>query len=1048
MDTWTLLSLVAGVIAIYYFFFKDLNFFEKYGIIHIPPWPIVGNMGPVFFRQLSLAELVEKIYNLNQDAKYVGFYDSMNPIVVIRDLELIKAIGVKNFEMFPDHRAFIDEVNDPLFGKNLFSLRGERWRDARAVLSPAFTSSKMKAMFKLMSECAVSFTDFLSKLPADKTVLEMKDCFTRYTNDVIATCAFGISIDSMRKPNNEFYVYGKEATTFDTLRTIKFYFIRSMPVITKMLGVKFVSEHVGRFFKDLVRYTIHTRDTKNIVRPDMLQLMMETRGKRGAGRELTIEDMTSQAFIFFFGGFDTVSTLMCFAAHEIAVKPDIQAKLRNEVDEVLKTNNGELTYDTLNGMQYLDAVVNETLRLWPVAVAVDRICAEDFELPPALPGDNPYLLKKGANVWFPVFGLQRDPKYFEKPNEFYPERFLDENKKDINSAAYFPFGIGPRMCIGNRFALLETKIMLFHLLARCELKMCPKTSHPLQLSKTSFTMLADGGFWLKIQARDNPVSSNAVNDNATNGHISTLYNAFTKQSSRDFQITFAMEYWSILLSIVIGVLSIVYLFRNFNFFKRHGVLHIPPLPILGSSAPIVFRRTSFIDFFVKIYNFNPNAKYYGFYATTNPFFLLRDPELIKTVLVKNFEAFTDRRGFAELNDPLFSKNLFSIRGEKWRNVRTLLSPSFTSSKMKMMFTLMSECAVDFTKLLSTMSADESDIDTKDVFSKYTSDVIATCAFGIKIDSMKYPTNKFFVYGKEATNFLVGSGVIKFLFLRTFPSLGRILNLKIISDNVTNFFKNLIQTTIATRDEQHIRRPDMLQLMMDIRGKEGHRELDIDDMTAQAFVFFFGGFDTTSTAMCFAAHEIAANPEVQTRLQQEIDKVLEESKGDVSYEAINQLEYLDAVISETLRFYPPVPFLERQCQKSWELPPALPNEKPFVIKKGMTFWIPVYAIHHDEKYYDDPEKFSPERFLDNKTYHNSSCYIPFGLGPRMCIANRFAMLEVKVLLFHLLARCELKPSAKTMSPIKFRKSLLVAPENGFWVNIQPRKNMHPVLKSTV
>ncbi|XP_024883454.1 cytochrome P450 9e2-like [Temnothorax curvispinosus] len=523
MDTWILLSLLAGVIAVYYYFFKNLNFFEKYGIIHIPPLPIVGNMAPAFLHQLSLAELVQKIYHLNQDAKYVGFFDSMTPVVMIRDPELIKAIGVKNFEMFPDRRGFgiIDEAIDPLFGKNLFSLRGEKWRVMRTLLSPAFTSSKMKAMFKLMSECAANFTDFLSTLPADKNVIEMKNCFTRYTNDVIATCAFGVRVDSMKNPNNEFYIYGKEATTFNTLRNIKFYFIRGMPGVTKMLGIKLTSDHVSQFFKDLVRSTIHTRDTKNIVRPDMLQLMMETRGKKGPGKELTIEDMTAQAFVFFFGGFDSVSTLMCFAAHEIAVNPDVQARLRNEVDEVLKTTSGELTYDTLNGMQYLDAVINEALRLWPVATFVDRICVEDFELPPALPGDKPFLLKKGMNVWFPAYGLHRDPKYFEKPDEFYPERFLSvENKKDINSAAYIPFGIGPKMCIGNRFALLETKVMLFHLLARCELKMCTKTTHPLRLSKKTFSMLADGGFWLKIEARDNPsVSSNVVNGSATDGHI-------------------------------------------------------------------------------------------------------------------------------------------------------------------------------------------------------------------------------------------------------------------------------------------------------------------------------------------------------------------------------------------------------------------------------------------------------------------------------------------------------------------------------------------------
>jgi len=514
MDAWILLSLLAAIVAAYYYLFKDLNLFKKHGILYVSPLPLVGNLGSVFLRRKSLAEVVHATYNLNQDAKYVGFFDGTYPVVMLRDSELIKSVGVKNFEMFLDHRSFIDEANDPLFGKNLFSLRGDKWREVRAMLSPVFTSSKMKAMFKLMSECAGNFSDFLCKLPSDKDTMEMKECFSRYTNDVIATCIFGVAIDSMRNPENDFYVYGKEMTTFDTWRTVRFYLIRSMPRLCGALGIRFISDRVARFFKDLVRETVYTRDTQNIVRPDILQMMIDTRVKRGPSKELSIEDITAQAVIFFFGGFDTTSFLMSFAAHEIAVHPEIQAKLRDEVDAVLKTTNGELTYEALNGMQYLDAVVNETIRFWPVAPFLDRVCTQDFELPPALPGGKPYMLKKGSGVWFPVYGLHRDPKYFDNPDLFCPERFLSENKKDMNLNVYLPFGIGPRMCIGNRFALVETKVVLFHLLARCELKMCEKTSHPLRLSKKYFNMMADGGFWLKIQPRKDRAN---VSWNVANG---------------------------------------------------------------------------------------------------------------------------------------------------------------------------------------------------------------------------------------------------------------------------------------------------------------------------------------------------------------------------------------------------------------------------------------------------------------------------------------------------------------------------------------------------
>nr|XP_012223675.1 PREDICTED: cytochrome P450 9e2-like [Linepithema humile] len=498
------LSVIVGALGIYYYLFKDLNFYKKHGIPHAKPLPFLGNMGPSLFRRQSVAELVKWIYDLNPDAKYVGMYDLTRPLTVIRDPELIKSITLKHFDTFPDHRAFIDETQDPLFGKNLVALRGKRWHEVRSILSPAFTSSKMKSMFKLMSDYGANFSDYLAQMPSEKRKMEMKDVFTRYTNDVIATCAFGVTVDSMKNPKNEFYVYGREATVFSALMFLKFYIFRSLPWLARILRLRFVREKIGNFFRDLVKDTIKTRDEKGIVRPDMLQLMMESRGKEGKAA-LTIEDMVSQAFIFFFGGFESTSTLMCFAAHEIAVNQDVQERLQNEIDEVLEKTNGQAPYEAVNSMEYLDAVINEALRMYPVGVALDRACVEDFELPPTLPGIKPFTLKKGDGIWIPVYGLHHDPKYFEEPEKFDPERFLGERKNNsLHCGAYLPFGLGPRMCIGNRFALLETKVLLFHLLARCDLKPYEKTSIPLKIAKDGFNMKPEGGFWLNVVPRKNP----------------------------------------------------------------------------------------------------------------------------------------------------------------------------------------------------------------------------------------------------------------------------------------------------------------------------------------------------------------------------------------------------------------------------------------------------------------------------------------------------------------------------------------------------------------
>ncbi|XP_011308571.1 cytochrome P450 9e2-like [Fopius arisanus] len=504
MYEWTIAcSFLLLIISIYYWL-NRYSYFDKLDVIHKKPLPFVGNSLPFLIRSKTFAEFIEDAYNLDRDAKYVGLYDFSDPVVVIRDPELIKNITIKSFDHFVDHRTIIDSEQEPLFTKNLFGLRGNQWREVRNLLSPAFTSSKMKAMFKLMSDCAENFADYLKANADNESTINSKDAFTKYTTDVIATCAFGVAVDTMRNPNNEFYVLGKKATSFDGIVMLfKFFMMRASPTLSKLFGIRFTDRRVEIFFTELVKNTIETRDREGITRPDMIQLMMESRNnKPGDGPILTIQDMVCQAFVFFFGGFDSTSSVMCFVAHSISTNPNIQKKLQDEVDDVYEKCGESLTYEAINNMEYLDATINEALRLFPIQPAVDRVCTKTFELPPALPGRKSVIIKPGDGVFLPIYALHRDPEFFPNPNEFYPERFLEDPKGTLHSPAYMPFGAGPRMCIGNRFALLEIKVLLFHLLAKCTLRPGKNMILPLELSKTSFAMTAKGGFWLSLEPRN------------------------------------------------------------------------------------------------------------------------------------------------------------------------------------------------------------------------------------------------------------------------------------------------------------------------------------------------------------------------------------------------------------------------------------------------------------------------------------------------------------------------------------------------------------------
>ncbi|EZA47525.1 Cytochrome P450 9e2 [Ooceraea biroi] len=510
-----LLGILAICICMYYFILSQMSYFDQRKVPYQRPVPLLGNMAPYIFRRISFVDNIHRLYNHFSNARYFGFYDLMTPVYVIRDPELINTIAIKNFDNFTDHRNFVNDDVESIARRNLFGLRGDHWREMRKLLSPSFTSSKMKMMFVLMCQCAENFTDFvITESGKSSKTYDMKDTLRRYATDVVATCAFGISVDSFNQPKNEFFLVGKKTINFDFKMTLKFLMCRNWPRLAKLLKIRVFSAEIENFFKNIVTDTVKARDEHGIVRRDMMQLMMETRDKN-YGPIFDIDEMTAQAFVFFVAGFDSVSTVMCFLAHEIAVNPDVQTKLRAEIEDVLKQNNGKPTYESINSMKYLDAVVTETMRLYPLASFLDRVCTEDFEMPPATPDGKPVTIKPGESVWFQSYSLHRDPKYYSEPLKFNPDRFLNES---VDNSIYMPFGIGPRICIGNRFALMEAKIMMFYLLWRCDLEPDVKTKLPMVLDKSAFITTAEGGFWLKLRARNPTISIISCSSNGHNSH--------------------------------------------------------------------------------------------------------------------------------------------------------------------------------------------------------------------------------------------------------------------------------------------------------------------------------------------------------------------------------------------------------------------------------------------------------------------------------------------------------------------------------------------------
>ncbi|XP_063695738.1 cytochrome P450 9e2-like [Culicoides brevitarsis] len=512
---------------IYRWIYEGYDLFENLGIKFIKPAPILGSNWRLFFRKTTLRETILNAYNAYPDASIVGLFDMKQPIFMIRDPEIVKQITVKDFDHFGDHRSVLDEKKEPLFGNSLVNLKGQKWREMRATLSPIFTGSKMRQMFELVSEIGAQIAEYFKNVTDEERHLEFKEMFSRFTNDVIATAAFGIEVDSLKNKQNEFFVSAKTLMDFSSFWTIlRFMFLFMFPKVAKFLGIRLVPEWKTKFFQSIVTETMDYREKEGIVRPDLIHLMLQLKkgmlklnnnetkdsndsfaaveeselGRVVVRRQWSDNELMAQCFIFFLAGFDTSSTAMSFLAYELAINKDIQEKLIAEIDQVNEDLNGKrLTYDALQKMKYLDMVLTESLRMWAPAELTDRLCLKDYKLKNDQGVE--FTMKKDHVAWIPIGGFHYDAKYWKNPEKFDPERFSDEHKSNVNQGAYMPFGVGPRNCIGSRFALMEIKCAFYYLLLNFTIETTEKTQIPLQLEK-GFAQRPEKGIWLKLEKRN------------------------------------------------------------------------------------------------------------------------------------------------------------------------------------------------------------------------------------------------------------------------------------------------------------------------------------------------------------------------------------------------------------------------------------------------------------------------------------------------------------------------------------------------------------------
>lgn len=475
--TWTLVVLVITLLFIYGVW--PHGFFKKLGIPGPRPWPFLG----------TFLSYTKGLCNFDMECakkygKVWGIYDGRLPILMVTDLEMIKAIMVKDcISTFTNRRDTNADLAGP-FADGITVVKDERWKRIRGSLSPYFTSGRLKEIFPIAVTHADRFIKNMQKQDHEQAI-KIKEVVAPYSLDVVTSSSFSVDIDSINNADDPFVTNIKKFFQFSLFSPL-ILLLTLFPSVANLLGkmgISLFSRSSMDFFYNALRKIKDEHSKKSDGRIDFLKLMIQSQISDDQAKDtssdqpvkgLTDHEILSQSFVFILGGYETTSTTLTFLLYNLATNPDCLEKLVEEIDTNFPLDS-PITYDALMKMDYLEMAINESMRLLPTAPRLERVCKKTVEI-------NGVTIPKDTLVGIPTYVLCRDPQLWDSPDEFRPERFSPESKSEVNQYAFMPFGLGPRNCIGMRFALMIMKLLVVKLLQNFTVETCKETQIPLELN--------------------------------------------------------------------------------------------------------------------------------------------------------------------------------------------------------------------------------------------------------------------------------------------------------------------------------------------------------------------------------------------------------------------------------------------------------------------------------------------------------------------------------------------------------------------------------------
>ncbi|KAK3095965.1 hypothetical protein FSP39_021393 [Pinctada imbricata] len=508
----------------------------------------------------------------------------------------------------------------------------------------------------------------------------------------------------------------------------------------------------------------------------------------------------------------------------------------------------------------------------------------------------------------------------------------------------------------------------------------------------------------------------------------------------------------IILFAVIIVLFTIWILQNEKARRRVEKIPGPPsVPLLGNAHQL---ETTSRKFFNQLMGYSEVWKDEGAFKIwlcnklTVSFYKAEHVE----VLLQS-SRFLDKADEYKFLHPWLGTGLLTSTGSKWHSRRKLLTPSFHFKILNDFVGVFQDQTQTLVRRLDGM-VDKEPFNISNFITLCALDIICETAMGRTIDAQRNSDSEYVRCVNKITELILQRQRTPWFWpnlLYNTIGYGKehdyCLNVlhgfteKVIAEKSAEFSKKqtdknkTVEDVLSAHAENegvYLTRENRLAFLdMLLYAKQDGKPMSSADIREEVDTFMFEGHDTTASGMNWLVHLLGANPDIQKKVQDELDSIFGDSDRPLTMKDLKQMKYLECCIKEALRIFPPVPFYARSLTEDCKF-------GEFDVPKGATAIVSTVALHKDTRYFPNPEKFDPDRFLpEHASKRHPYAYVPFSAGPRNCIGQKFALLEEKALLSAILRNFTVvsKQTREELCPVG---DLILRPERGIQVELQARR----------